>query len=59
VKSAEQLREHCRQKLAHYKVPRYIKFVERFPQTVTGKIQKFKIREAMIAELNLAEPETA
>jgi fatty-acyl-CoA synthase len=57
--TAEQLREHCRQKLAHYKVPRYIKFVDAFPQTVTGKIQKFKIREAMIAELNLAEPETA
>jgi fatty-acyl-CoA synthase len=57
--TAEQLREHCRQKLAHYKVPRYVKFVDAFPQTVTGKIQKFKIREEMIAELKLADPETA
>ena len=46
-------------KLAHYKVPRYVKFVDAFPQTVTGKIQKFKIRELMIAEYKLEEQETA
>src|SRR5262245_41565922 len=47
------IREFCRGNLAHYKVPRYIRFVSEFPQTVTGKIQKFKIREAMIVELGL------
>lgn len=57
--TAEALREYCRRELAHYKVPRYVKFVEHFPQTVTGKIQKFKIREIMIAELGLSETETA
>jgi fatty-acyl-CoA synthase len=40
-------------------VPRYIRFVEAFPMTVTGKIQKFKIREAMKAELGLQEDKTA
>jgi fatty-acyl-CoA synthase len=55
----QQIRDFCRAKLAHYKVPRYVKFVENFPQTVTGKIQKFKIREAMCTELGLAEQVTA
>src|SRR5687767_12886501 len=55
----EDVRAFCRQKLAHYKVPRYVRFVDTFPQTVTGKIQKFKIREQMIAELGVVEPETA
>jgi fatty-acyl-CoA synthase len=45
--------------LAHYKVPRYVRFVDTFPQTVTGKIQKFKIREQMIADLGLKEQRTA
>jgi fatty-acyl-CoA synthase len=40
-------------------VPRYVKFVESFPQTVTGKIQKFKIRDLMKEELGLAEQRTA
>ncbi|HTI50703.1 MAG TPA: AMP-binding protein [Planctomycetaceae bacterium] len=49
----DDLRAFCKGHLAHYKVPRYIRFVEEFPQTVTGKIQKFKIRELMIKELGL------
>jgi fatty-acyl-CoA synthase len=49
----EELRNFCKGHLAHYKVPRYIRFVGEFPQTVTGKIQKFKIREQMIRELGL------
>ncbi len=49
----EEIRKFCQGNLAHYKVPKYIRFVSEFPQTVTGKIQKFKIREAMIAELGL------
>jgi fatty-acyl-CoA synthase len=57
--TADDLRQFCRCQLAHYKVPRHVKFVESFPQTVTGKIQKFKIRELMISELGLAEQETA
>ncbi len=57
--TAEEIRQFCRCQLAHYKVPRHVKFVETFPQTVTGKIQKFKIRQQMIAELGLAEQETA
>jgi len=55
----DEVREFCRKELAHFKVPRYVRFVTAFPQTVTGKIQKFKIRDEMIAELDLDEPETA
>jgi fatty-acyl-CoA synthase len=57
--TADELREYCKGKLAHYKIPRHIRIVDAFPQTVTGKIQKFKIREAMIAELGLDTQETA
>lgn len=53
------LEDFCRANLAHFKVPRYVRFVDAFPQTVTGKIQKFKIRESMIAELGLDDPPTA
>ncbi len=55
----DEVREFCRGKLAHFKIPRYVRFVESFPQTVTGKIQKFKIREQMRRELGLKEQETA
>jgi fatty-acyl-CoA synthase len=55
----QEIRDFCRAKLAHYKVPKYVKFVECFPQTVTGKIQKFKIREAMCGEIGLKEQLTA
>jgi fatty-acyl-CoA synthase len=55
----DQIRDFCRAKLAHYKVPRYVRFVDSFPQTVTGKIQKFKIREVMKEELGLVEQRTA
>ncbi len=51
--SAEALREFCAGKLAHYKVPRYVRFVTEYPMTVTGKIQKYKIRDAAVAELGL------
>ncbi|MBS0208743.1 MAG: AMP-binding protein [Planctomycetes bacterium] len=57
--TVDEVREFCRKELAHFKVPRYVRFVTAFPQTVTGKIQKFKIRDEMIAELDLDEPETA
>jgi fatty-acyl-CoA synthase len=57
--TADELRQYCRGELAHYKAPKYWKFVDAFPQTVTGKIQKFKIREIMCAELGLQEQKTA
>ncbi len=54
---AERVREHCRGQIAEFKIPHYVKFVDAFPLTVTGKIQKFKMREQSIAELGLgAEP---
>jgi fatty-acyl-CoA synthase len=45
------LRSYCRGQIAHYKVPRYVRVVQEFPTTVTGKVQKFQIREQMIKEL--------
>jgi fatty-acyl-CoA synthase len=48
---AEEIRAWCRANIAHFKVPRHIRFVEEFPMTVTGKIQKFLIREQVEAEL--------
>ncbi|MGY3583998.1 fatty-acyl-CoA synthase [Bradyrhizobium sp. USDA 4341] len=46
----ESVRTFCQGRISHYKVPRYIRFVESFPSTVTGKVQKFAMREAMIEE---------
>jgi fatty-acyl-CoA synthase len=57
--SDEEVRAFCRGQIAHYKIPRHIKFVEGFPTTVTGKVQKFAMREAMIAELDLKLEKTA
>ncbi|MGI8666964.1 MAG: AMP-binding protein [Jatrophihabitans sp.] len=50
----EDIRLYCKAKLAHYKVPRYVRFVTEYPMTVTGKIQKFKIRDDAMRELGLA-----
>jgi fatty-acyl-CoA synthase len=58
----DELREWCRGKIASFKVPRYWRFVDEFPMTVTGKVQKFKMREISIAEERLedaAQIETA
>ena len=49
----ESIRDFCRGKIAHYKVPRYVKFTDEFPMTVTGKIQKFRMREMAVEELAL------
>jgi fatty-acyl-CoA synthase len=49
----ESVRAFCRGKIAHYKIPRYVKLVDAFPMTVTGKVQKFKMREQAIEELDL------
>jgi fatty-acyl-CoA synthase len=57
--TAEEVRDFCRDQIAHYKVPRHIRFVDEFPMTVTGKVQKFIIRERMMAELGVKEGATA
>jgi fatty-acyl-CoA synthase len=51
--TGDELREWCRGRIASFKIPRYWKFVDSFPMTVTGKVQKFKMREASVAELGL------
>jgi fatty-acyl-CoA synthase len=53
--SAEEVRAFCQGHIAHFKIPRYIKFVESFPMTVTGKIQKYVMREEMVKELERLE----
>lgn len=53
--TVDELKQFCREGLARYKVPHYWKFVDGFPTTVTGKIQKFRIREAALQELGLEE----
>jgi fatty-acyl-CoA synthase len=55
----EEIRAFCEGQIAHYKIPRYVKFVDAFPMTVTGKIQKFLMREETIAELGLIAAKTA
>ena len=51
--TAEELQAFCKGQIAHYKVPRYFKFVDAFPMTVTGKIQKFQMRQQSTEELGL------
>ena len=57
--SEDEVREYCKGQIAHYKIPRYLRFVDSFPMTVTGKIQKFLIRQRMKEELGLDEARTA
>jgi fatty-acyl-CoA synthase len=54
--TAEDLKAHCRGQIMDYKIPLYVKFVDDFPKTVTGKIQKYRMREITVAELGLSEP---
>jgi fatty-acyl-CoA synthase len=54
-----EIRDFCRDQIAHYKVPRYIRFVNEMPMTITGKVQKFVMRERMIEELGLSVAKTA
>ena len=55
----DEIRDFCKGQIAHHKIPRYIRFVDDFPMTVTGKIQKFAMRDVMIEELGLDEVKTA
>ncbi len=57
--SAQDIRDFCAGRISHFKVPRYIRFVDEFPMTVTGKVQKFQMRDEMIEELGLEEVATA
>jgi fatty-acyl-CoA synthase len=57
--SEEEVRAFCQGQIAHYKVPRYIRFVDSFPMTITGKVQKFMMRDLMKDELKLVEDKTA
>jgi fatty-acyl-CoA synthase len=57
--TADEIKEFCKGQIAHYKIPRYVKFVDAFPMTVTGKIQKFLMREQMKRELGLSDEKTA
>jgi fatty-acyl-CoA synthase len=57
--SEDDVRTYCKGKIAHFKIPRYVKFVEEFPMTVTGKIRKIEMREQSVAELGLTSVDTA
>ncbi|WP_174875827.1 AMP-binding protein [Vogesella oryzae] len=57
--SVEEIRAFCDGQIAHYKIPRYIEFVDSFPMTITGKIQKFMMRQQMKQKLGLEESKTA
>jgi fatty-acyl-CoA synthase len=57
--SEEEIREYCRGKLSHFKIPRYVCFMEEFPMTVTGKVQKFVLRDTLTAELGLEQKMSA
>ena len=57
--TAEEIREFCKGQIAHYKIPRYIEFVDAFPMTITGKIQKFVMRDETITKLGLKAQKTA
>ena len=55
----DEIRHFCRGQIATFKIPRYVRFVTEFPMTVTGKIQKFRMREQMLSELGLSVEQTA
>ncbi len=57
--TAEELHAFCDGQIARHKIPRYVRLLDGFPMTVTGKVQKFKLREQMNAELGLADVQTA
>jgi fatty-acyl-CoA synthase len=54
--TAEEIRNYCKGNIAHFKIPKHVRFVEEFPMTVTGKLQKFRMREMAVAQLQAAAP---
>jgi fatty-acyl-CoA synthase len=59
IATEQEIRNFCAGQIAHYKIPRYIRFRTELPMTVTGKPQKFLMREAMVEELGLVVQKTA
>jgi fatty-acyl-CoA synthase len=59
IVTEDEIRDFCRGQIATFKIPRHIRFVTEFPMTVTGKIQKFRMREQMLSELGLSVEQTA
>ena len=57
--SVEEIQSFCEGQIAHYKIPRYVRFVDGFPMTVTGKVQKYLMREQMVHDLGVMEEKTA
>jgi fatty-acyl-CoA synthase len=57
--SDEDIKAFCQGQIAHYKIPRYVRFVDGFPMTITGKVQKYLLRESVSRELGLVEQATA
>ena len=55
----EEINAYCQGQIAQFKIPHYVRFVDEFPLTVTGKIQKYIMRERMMEELRLEEQQTA
>ena len=55
----EEIKAFCKGQIAHYKIPRYVRFVEEFPMTVTGKVQKFVMRKQMTEELTTQQSQSA
>jgi fatty-acyl-CoA synthase len=53
VVNAQEVREFCRGQIAHFKIPRYVRFVAAFPLTANGKVQKYQLREHMRIEIKL------
>ena len=54
--TAEEIRNYCKGNIAHFKIPKHVRFVDEFPMTVTGKLQKFRMREMAVAQLQAAAP---
>ena len=52
---AEEIRDFCKANMAHFKVPKYVWFVQEFPMTVTGKLQKFRMREIALEKMGKEE----
>jgi fatty-acyl-CoA synthase len=57
--TGDELAAFCKDRISTFKIPRYWKFVDEYPMTVTGKIQKFRMREAAVEELGLRQVKTA
>jgi fatty-acyl-CoA synthase len=56
--SADDVREFCRGRIAHFKVPRYVRFIDEFPMTISGKVQKFRMREMAREQPEITEVKT-